>query len=302
MDELRETLTRQVGPFQVWQWALIIVGGIIVGRMIARQLGPSGDAPGEPADPVTGQPFLEIPHARVGGPDASAPGSGGAAGDFRADPDAGGDLGPTTNMDWLRLASRRLGDQGTYGPAQVDTALRRYLEGQPVTPDQVEIVGAALDAVGPPPEGAPSMLTETPPPSDPPTTTPPGTGDSNDEPTAVPPPADREPTLPSGVTAYVRFGDDAVYEIRSRSIEWVPSRAEMTRRVGTDTWHRGDFVRDLGSAPRGYRRLPDRNTVWLDVLGRPRAVDRRATAEQLWGPRWNEGSVGDPNTLTKATR
>lgn len=60
--------------------------------------------------------------------------------------------GPITNEQWARMASDYLLGKGN-DPILVQNALRKYLDGQPLTAAEQAIISLALQQVGSPPEG-----------------------------------------------------------------------------------------------------------------------------------------------------
>lgn len=162
MDDVEEFLRRQIGPFPVWQWIVIVIVGILLAWAIRRSFpGDADKSDGAPVDPFnpfagtqpTGGAIFNPTYAGVG------EGSGGGAAEK---PEM-----PESNREWLARASKLLRETGGYGAAAVDQALRLYLQGRPLNAEQFGIVDAAIAAAGPPPEGAPPIKQETPPPSSP---------------------------------------------------------------------------------------------------------------------------------------
>lgn len=87
-----------------------------------------------------------------------------------------------TNAEWTTTAVERLTSYG-WDSSAVAIALGRYLSRERLTETQIEIVQAALGAVGPPPQGGPFPILESLPST-------PGTGDPDPDPGAadLPPP------------------------------------------------------------------------------------------------------------------
>lgn len=143
-------LRREIGPFPVAIWLVIIVVGAGAGIALNRRIGAVDEAP-VVLDPDTGRdPFS----AGVGAP---APYYTGAT---LLNPAPASDpvaplLPPATNDEWLIRAVKSVtaGDGSPLPLAALD-ALQLFLDGQPRTPAQDAIVNRALGALGPPPYGA----------------------------------------------------------------------------------------------------------------------------------------------------
>jgi len=160
VDDLSELLRREYAGLPVWAWLLVGLVGVGVGLAVRRRfaLGGDGDDPtAEPVnaggvDPITGLSYGAEPIGGLTlGQDFATPYQGstdGLAGD------EGGD-GLRTNSDWLADASEGL--RGRYTSVLIDTSLRKYLNGQPLNPDEVSVVDSALREFGPPPGGAPPV-------------------------------------------------------------------------------------------------------------------------------------------------
>ena len=153
-------LENRVGPYAVWQWGLILLAGIALAFAVRRFRPGAGD---DGARAVAGDPSQLSPFAgtqATGGPGVTY------ALDTAAGTTRNGTARPTTNREWLDLASSRVIDQGMHSPAAVDSALRNYLSGRPLDAIAYAIVNDALRAVGPPPEGAPPIERDEPIPRD----------------------------------------------------------------------------------------------------------------------------------------
>lgn len=146
-------LYTKLGPYEVWQWLLIVGAGVGLAVVVNRVRGGSNDE-----GPIVATKLGDLtqnPYAGMmatGGPGTvyTAPdGSAGLALTAKAK--------PTTNREWIGAASEALAGLGLYGAAAVDSALRKYLQGNTLDQTDYAIVNAALQAVGPPPEGAPPI-------------------------------------------------------------------------------------------------------------------------------------------------
>lgn len=90
------------------------------------------------------------------GVDPSLSADSGPVGDnFGAPPLAGspGTSGIATNTQWATLASTTLINTGKWTPAEIETALWGYMNGQVLTGNGSAIINAALSQFGSPPEG-----------------------------------------------------------------------------------------------------------------------------------------------------
>ncbi len=144
---------REVGPFPVGVWLVIIVVGAGAGIVINRSIG-STDEEEVVLEPEAGRdPFS----AGVGVP---RPAYSGATLLSPAPPSTSADTTPpTSNDEWLRRAVKAVtGGEGAPLPLAALTALQGYLDGLPLDADQQAIVNKAIGALGPPPTGAPVLV------------------------------------------------------------------------------------------------------------------------------------------------
>ena len=160
MSNIAAALGRKVGPFSVGIWLVIAAAGLGLGVVIRRSMsGISGNLPpidaaeADGSTPSTGAGYTTTPYFGTQG--ALIPQNGGQpAGYGGSEPDM------RTNNDWVRYAVRYWADRGLYSAADVDTALRRYVQGESLTAAQAAIVSATLRDVGTPPEPVPPMKIE----------------------------------------------------------------------------------------------------------------------------------------------
>jgi hypothetical protein len=137
---LKATFGKRIGPLPMGVWLLAVAGGIGVAYVIRRRT-----AAAAPTDAVTGADLgTGLDNTVVGG--GAAPGSGST----NVDPTAGTGGPLQTNDDWYRRCMTVLVAKG-YDASAVDTALRKYLDGQALTPTEAAIKALALTYVGPPP-------------------------------------------------------------------------------------------------------------------------------------------------------
>lgn len=160
MSNIGAALARKVGPFSVGIWLLIGAAGLGLGFVLRRSMsGLSGNLPpidaaeADGSTPSTGAGYTTTPYFGTQG--ALIPMNGGQPAGYGGDePDM------RTNNDWVRFAIRYFADRGLYSAGDVDTALRRYVQGESLTKAQAAIVSATLRDVGTPPEPVPPMKIE----------------------------------------------------------------------------------------------------------------------------------------------
>lgn len=132
MSELGDKLTQELGPLPVWAWGAIGGGALLAAQWWSRRGGYS-PAPSPAAvapDPMTGTGAMSPAGAYLS---YSQPSEGTAS--------------ASTNEDWVKEAIR-----GSRTPAADAAALTRYLNGDPLTWAQLQIVEAAIARFGPPPD------------------------------------------------------------------------------------------------------------------------------------------------------
>ena len=106
-------LGKKVGGIPLGVWAAVVFGALVIGIWQSKRQSKSADA-------ETAAPTLSPGFGRIPGPDGAT---------------SGGDnqpTGDTDNQAWLRRAVAGLIAAG-WEPQLVDTALRRYLSGEPLT-------------------------------------------------------------------------------------------------------------------------------------------------------------------------
>jgi len=159
------SLRKQLGPFTVGVWLLIVVGGLALGLVVRRVMGgiEASDA-AQQVDPAAGTPAVGTGFLTQGAAAVTLNGGGGYGGNSDD---------PKTNDDWVRYATSFLVGRGQ-NALEVDTALRRYVNGLPMTTQDGAIVSMAILLVGPPPEPVAPADVTTPVPGTPtpPTSTP----------------------------------------------------------------------------------------------------------------------------------
>lgn len=158
-------LTRKYGPLPGWAWAGAVVGGLGLAYWMNRSgTGIAAEAEGvdETEGGLYGSDLAEGEYLPPTQYPINAPGAG------TYTPPAS----ITTNEEWLTVANAGVRAQLPGASALViDTALRQYLDGEPLTDQQSGIIELALRLIGPPPEGV-----TVPPPGEAPNPDPPTTG------------------------------------------------------------------------------------------------------------------------------
>lgn len=153
-----DALKRQIGPFPLGVWLIIIAAGVGLGVAMNRRIGSTDEEP-VVLEPDTGRdPFS----AGVG---AAMPAVTGATMLGQAPPSTTtGSYAPTTNDEWIAAAVKLVtaGD-GAPQPLAALTALQAFVDGQPLSASQTGIVNRAVGALGPPPYGAALAPTPSPP-------------------------------------------------------------------------------------------------------------------------------------------
>lgn len=237
MSTATDALTRKLGPLPVWVWGLGLGVSINVGRWAVEKHKAAGAAvpvagsdAGTPAGSgpaVTGGagvvPGVGAPVAGIGIPNPGAwnPPADQVAGQATTK------AGPTTNAEWQALVVEALTADG-FPPLTSETAISKYLAGQPITVAEQALVSRAFRYSGRPPEGAPTMSTAPDQPSggNAAPTAPPASPAANTAPVAAPPRIPAAWSPPSWLTGvrFVKGSGPAIYQvIPGQGIEWVPS-------------------------------------------------------------------------------
>jgi len=123
LDEARDVATTDLGPLPLWGWAVALVGGIYLSRLISGRTRKGATSPVGSAATAA-----YVPSAAT----------------------AAGPAGPATNDLW-RAAGLRGAIASGASPLTADRALSSYLAGDPVSPANANIVEQALQAIGLPP-------------------------------------------------------------------------------------------------------------------------------------------------------
>lgn len=141
-------LARKVGPFTLAGWGAIIGGGVVLGLVLKRTglIKPTSPAPDLTSDTDAGS----------GGGYSTNSGGQVTTISNGAITQPGPPAGLADNLAWRKAALTAL-IGASIDAATADSALAKYLEGQPLTAQEQGIISQALVLVGSPPEGAPSI-------------------------------------------------------------------------------------------------------------------------------------------------
>lgn len=172
-------LTKKVGPAPAYVWGALIVGGVVVLWYLRQRFSQDGE---EVA--ATDQGF-GYPGDLYGlGEQTGYYSAGDVAGEPTLPPNTS--VSPSTNPQWLRLATDALVALGTYNPTIVYSALAKVLNGLPITEQEEAIWNQAVRNYRQPPESYPPIeVIRTPVP----TTTPTPIPTTTPTPTPMPTPA-----------------------------------------------------------------------------------------------------------------
>lgn len=139
--------SRKVGPFTLQQWGLVVGSGLVIGLYLRHRNA------GQPADLLPS--LADTGTSSTGGTYVPVGAGAGSGGSTAAPSTPTG--GPTTNLEWQTRATEALVAQGQ-DPSLVHDALSKFLNGEPVTPQERALIAMAIRAWGEPPEGAPSIV------------------------------------------------------------------------------------------------------------------------------------------------
>lgn len=134
--DLKERLTQKLGPLPVWGWGAIVGIVVLVGYFLySRASGSSGAGSASAGSSLDPQGYQT---AGIQG------GSASNTADVPAIP---------SNQSWLAKAAKLVADTLSQSPSQVYNALKKYLQGSPLTSQEQSWVDEALSRTGVPPEG-----------------------------------------------------------------------------------------------------------------------------------------------------
>lgn len=144
--DLSSTLKKEIGPLPVGAWAVVIGAGLTFAWYKKRNLPTSSNTPGDSGAmmPLTDQTIGNL---------------GGLISMLNS-----GQTGPNTqsvqdNTSWYQAAVRTLLGRGN-DPSLVDSALRKYMQGQPLSQAETAVRDLALQLIGPMPMPPPPPSTE----------------------------------------------------------------------------------------------------------------------------------------------
>ena len=224
----RSLLTRKVAGFPVTTWLIMIGGAAVLGVYLRSRRSSSSagtDAPA-PVDPSTVPSTGTVPQGNNANPYPNP-----------------ADSRPKTNLEWQNLAITLLIGQGQ-DPGIVQSALAKFLGGQPLTAQEQALVSLAIRLAGPPPEGAPAAQTTGPAQPSTPTVpvAPPGSpSSSNPTPTG---PLDAYPGVDN--RTLIEVGNDLLYKPNNEpDFSAVRDSLAVRLRLGTlctssPFWHESD--------------------------------------------------------------
>ncbi len=146
--DFKAQLTRKVGPLPVWGWGLAVGGGLLAASYMRARAGGGGGAEDPGVAPATAT--------------AAGVGNLGDTGTATVTP-AVTPYRATNNDEWRTLASELiLGTHLGYSGLAVDTALSKYLSGEPLSIAEQAIVNLAIRLAGSPPTAPPLPIPGTP--------------------------------------------------------------------------------------------------------------------------------------------
>ena len=149
--------SQKVGPLPAIAWAGIGLGAYLLYRWYAKK--KSGGTP------VTATSTANPSTAGVdtSAADYASPTSGYSAtdgtelGTLAGTTDLNSTGTPTTNSQWALYAEDQLAGLGTYSPVDITQAIQDFLNGNPLSASEQEIINAALKSYGEPPQGVNSV-------------------------------------------------------------------------------------------------------------------------------------------------
>lgn len=167
MVDVKEALTGKLGPAPVWVWAVGVSVPLIGWRLIAAHRKALAAAAAAADTQAAGSSLDTAPDSATltgstgsvaagalypaGNPGGLWTGFDGNGGTTTTTP-----AGPVDNYAWINAAADRLVSQG-YSPSVVLTALRKVIDGQPITDQEEAIFNMAVRASGNPPGGTPTI-------------------------------------------------------------------------------------------------------------------------------------------------
>jgi len=189
MNAAAEALTAKIGPLPAWAWGLGAGVVIAAGRALINLRNEPEPVAAEPVptDIEVGGEAFTLGTGPTAMPVYRQTGSGFSA----TDQPTPTSTGPATNADWAKAATRwGLANTAT-DPTRIADAIARYLQGAERSEVDVQFINAAIRAIGPVPEGAPTIIRQPVPVAPPPAPTP-----QNPPPVPVAPPPAPVPVAP----------------------------------------------------------------------------------------------------------
>ncbi len=244
MTGLGDRLTEKLGPLPVWAWGLG-AGGIILGGqylLSRRNASPPSDGASVPGPSVEAAPTAS-PAADDSGLSFVADGSYVPPNTAPALPGGGETVQPLDNDEWLRLAVVRVSSRdGSLPVLLIEGALSKYLNGQPLTEQESNIVELAIRTIGPTPYPAPPVTVI-------PTVIP----QPNPNPTPTPAPVPATPVAPAVPTHTIVSGDTlwgvvkahygSVTTVRVRNVAAANGLAWIDNGTKVTPWRIGQVIK-----------------------------------------------------------
>lgn len=140
---MKETLNQKLGPLPLWTWGLI--GGVGVVAWVWLSAAEKESTVPLPSDeylvnrPASSDTFDGLFSARNGSSESSY---------FDNTPVA------ETNDSWIASVTNILSGKGAWSPLQIQTALQKYVSGNPLSDDEQAIVNSAITEKGVAPDAS----------------------------------------------------------------------------------------------------------------------------------------------------
>lgn len=131
MSDIGNTLQSKMGPFPVWVWGVLLGGAFVAFYWFSNRGSVTTDETTTDTVATPSGDFSTVPVLPSGD---------------------GGVQDESTNAEWLMQAVQAVANAGV-SSVTAQTALMKYLNGDPLTASETQIVDRALSKVGLPPEG-----------------------------------------------------------------------------------------------------------------------------------------------------
>lgn len=170
MVDVKDSLTGKIGPLPVYAWALIVAAPIIGIRIVSQRKAAAAAAAaasaaaaadaGTGVDSVPDGQALTPSSVGTGLPPGSLYAAGNPGGIYDYSSTSGAGSTATTynsNSAWLNAAADMLVSQDGLSPSIVLSALRKVINGDPITTTEEAIFNQAVRKAGNPPDGIPTI-------------------------------------------------------------------------------------------------------------------------------------------------